>query len=51
MERHRGVNLRYSGGGDHGEKINMERPRGVNCVKTAGGRSLCTLDRGKGLYG
>ena len=36
---------------DHGEIINMERPRGVNCVKTAGGRTLCTLDRGKGLYG
>ena len=21
---------------------NMERPRGVNCVKTGGGRTLCT---------
>ena len=29
----------------------MERPRGVNCIKTAGGRRLCTLHRGKGLYG
>ena len=36
---------------NHGEIINMERPRGVTCVKTAGGRTLCILDRGKGLYG
>ena len=24
----------------------MERPRRVNCVKTGGGRTLCTLHRG-----
>ena len=29
----------------------MERPRGVNCIKTGGGRTLCTLHRGEGLYG
>ena len=44
-------NAKKSLGAHHGEIINMERPRGVNCVKTAGGRTLCTLDRGKGLYG
>ena len=31
--------------------INMERPRGLNCTKTGGGRTLCTLHRGEGLYG
>ena len=31
--------------------INMERLRGVNCIKTGGGRTLCTLHRGEGLYG
>ena len=29
----------------------MERNMGVNCVKTGSGRTLCTLHRGKGLYG
>ena len=28
----------------------MEWPRGVNCVKTGVGRTLCTLHRGEGLY-
>ena len=28
----------------------MERPRGVNCIKAGGGRTLCTLHRGEGLY-
>ena len=29
----------------------MGRSRGVNCVKMGGGRTLCTLHRGDGLYG
>ena len=35
---------------NHGGII-MERPRGVNCIKTGGGSALCTLHRGEGLYG
>ena len=26
----------------------MERPRGMNCIKTGGGSALCTLHRGEG---
>ena len=33
----------------HGGII-MERPRGVNCIKTGGGSALCTLHGGEGLY-
>ena len=29
----------------------MERPRGVNCVKTGGGRTLCTIHQAEELYG
>ena len=29
----------------------MERPRGVKCVKTGCGRTLCTLHLAEGLYG
>ena len=31
--------------------IQMERPLGVNLIYAAGGDPLCTLHRGKGLYG
>ena len=31
--------------------INMEWPRGVNCVKAGGGRTLSTLHRAEELYG
>ena len=35
----------------HGGINNMERPRGVNLIYSAGGDPLCTLHRAEGLYG
>ena len=41
------------GRGEQWKNYNMERPRGVNCVKTGGGRTSkeCTLHRAEELYG
>ena len=39
------------GRGEQWRNYNMERPRGVNCVKTVGGRTLCSLHRAEELYG
>ena len=35
----------------HGGINNMERPRGVNLIYSAGGDPLCTLHRAEALYG
>ena len=32
------------------EELIWSGPGGVNCVKKVGGRTLCTLHRGEGLY-